>query len=258
MATTPNYAWTTPDDTNLVKNGASNIRTLANAIDATTKTVSDSIATQVATRIPLSVIDAAGDLLIGTGSDTVARLAIGANNTVLTSNGTTATWTAPATGSLTLLSTTSLTASPTNITGISQAYQHLYVVLDTVTMASNGGYWVVNPQGANVHGFRLETLGTAPTANNQTFSAFFTLGGPHGTPTTGGNLQSTLLIENYAQSGVRKFGTVKSAYHRNTTPVQVMGFEVGMIDTTSSISQLNFSLQASATGTGTVRIFGVR
>lgn len=33
MATTTNYAWTTPDDTNLVKNGASDIRTLGSAID---------------------------------------------------------------------------------------------------------------------------------------------------------------------------------------------------------------------------------
>lgn len=35
MATTTNYAWTTPDDTDLVKNGALAIRTLGSAIDAT-------------------------------------------------------------------------------------------------------------------------------------------------------------------------------------------------------------------------------
>lgn len=50
--------------------------------------------------------DAAGDLAIGTGSDTAARLAIGANNTVLTSNGTTATWSAPSAGSLSNAMTT--------------------------------------------------------------------------------------------------------------------------------------------------------
>ena len=33
MATTTNYAWTTPDDTGLVKDGASAIRTLGSAID---------------------------------------------------------------------------------------------------------------------------------------------------------------------------------------------------------------------------------
>lgn len=37
MATTTNYSWTTPDDTDLVKNGASAIRTLGSAIDTTLK-----------------------------------------------------------------------------------------------------------------------------------------------------------------------------------------------------------------------------
>jgi len=35
MATTSNYGWTIPDDTDLVKNGALAIRTLGNAIDTT-------------------------------------------------------------------------------------------------------------------------------------------------------------------------------------------------------------------------------
>jgi hypothetical protein len=34
MATTPNFNWSTPDNTGLVKNGALDIRTLGNAIDA--------------------------------------------------------------------------------------------------------------------------------------------------------------------------------------------------------------------------------
>jgi hypothetical protein len=38
-----------------------------------------------------------GDLIIGSGTSTIARLALGANGTVLTSNGTTATWAAPTT-----------------------------------------------------------------------------------------------------------------------------------------------------------------
>jgi len=42
-----------------------------------------------------AIFDAAGDLVVGTGADASARLAIGANTHVLTSNGTTATWAAP-------------------------------------------------------------------------------------------------------------------------------------------------------------------
>lgn len=35
MATSTNYGWTEPDDTEFVKNGALAIRTLGNAIDTT-------------------------------------------------------------------------------------------------------------------------------------------------------------------------------------------------------------------------------
>ena len=59
--------------------------------------VTSLIQTQLDGKINTSLINAAGDLLIGTANDTIARLEIGANGTVLTSNGTTATW-APATG----------------------------------------------------------------------------------------------------------------------------------------------------------------
>lgn len=42
-----------------------------------------------------SIWDAAGDLALGTGSNTAARLAIGAAGLLLKSNGTTATWASP-------------------------------------------------------------------------------------------------------------------------------------------------------------------
>lgn len=45
-----------------------------------------------------SLVTTAGDLLVGSGSGTLARLGIGASGTVLTSNGTTAAWSTPASG----------------------------------------------------------------------------------------------------------------------------------------------------------------
>lgn len=53
----------------------------------------------------LSPITSTGDLIIGDGVNSATRLAIGSNNTVLTSNGTTATWSAlPAGGTVTSVS----------------------------------------------------------------------------------------------------------------------------------------------------------
>jgi len=42
MATTTNYSWTTPNDTDLVKDGAAAIRTLGSSIDTTTKALNPS------------------------------------------------------------------------------------------------------------------------------------------------------------------------------------------------------------------------
>ena len=47
--------------------------------------------------IPETLIDAAGDLIVGTAADTAARLAVGTTGQVLTSNGTTAAWATPPT-----------------------------------------------------------------------------------------------------------------------------------------------------------------
>ena len=44
----------------------------------------------------LSPITSTGDLIIGNGTNSATRLPIGTNTYVLTSNGTTATWSAPA------------------------------------------------------------------------------------------------------------------------------------------------------------------
>ena len=63
-----------------------------------------------------AIWDAAGDLAVGSGADTAARLPIGANTHVLTSNGTTAAWAAPTGGGASQLSdlTDVNTSTPTS------------------------------------------------------------------------------------------------------------------------------------------------
>ena len=73
MATSPIYNWPEPDNTDLVKNGALAIRTLGDAIDTT-----------MGTMVAKSIIDAKGDLIAGSAADTALRLAVGANDLLLT------------------------------------------------------------------------------------------------------------------------------------------------------------------------------
>jgi hypothetical protein len=80
MATSPNYGWLEPDNTDLVKNGALAIRTLGNAIDTT-----------MATMTPKSTVTTKGDLVAATAASTPARLAVGNNGETLVADSSTST-----------------------------------------------------------------------------------------------------------------------------------------------------------------------
>jgi hypothetical protein len=87
-----------------------------------------------------TIFDAKADLLTATANDTPARLAVGANDTVLTADSTTATglkWAAPAaSGSMTLLHTITLSTTSHTQSSISQAYKNLYLVGQNLGAAS--------------------------------------------------------------------------------------------------------------------------
>jgi len=83
MATTTNYGWTTPDDTSLVKDGASAIRTLGTSIDTTTKNLNPSTTL--------------GDIEYRSSTaNTNTRLPIGTSGQVLAVSGGVPAWTTPA------------------------------------------------------------------------------------------------------------------------------------------------------------------
>ena len=94
MATTTNYGWDTPDDTDLVKDGAAAIRTLGSSIDTTTKnlnpetTLGDlayrSATANVKTRLALG---SAGQVLRVNSGGTAPEWATTADQTPLTTKG---------------------------------------------------------------------------------------------------------------------------------------------------------------------------
>ena len=82
MATTTNYGWTTPNDTDLVKDGAAAIRTLGSSIDTTTKALN-----------PETTL---GDIAYRSAtSNTNTRLAIGSAGQVLTVAAGVPSWASP-------------------------------------------------------------------------------------------------------------------------------------------------------------------
>ena len=88
MATTTNYSWTTPNDTDLVKDGASAIRTLGSAIDTTVYGVAtkSTINTQTGTTYTLVLADAGKLITLNNASP--ITLTVPTNATVAFATGT--------------------------------------------------------------------------------------------------------------------------------------------------------------------------
>lgn len=87
MATTTNYGWDTPDDTDLVKDGAAAIRTLGSSVDTTTKALNPSTTL--------------GDIEYRSSTaNTNTRLGIGTTGQVLSVSGGVPAWGSPSTGAI--------------------------------------------------------------------------------------------------------------------------------------------------------------
>ena len=116
MATTTNYGWTTPDDTALVKDGASAIRTLGSSVDTTTKALNPSTTL--------------GDIEYRSSTaNTNTRLGIGTTGQILSVSGGVPAWATPSSGGMTVIASGSLSGTSVSITSIPQTYVNLYLTV---------------------------------------------------------------------------------------------------------------------------------
>jgi hypothetical protein len=139
MATTTNFGWTTPNDTDLVKDGAAAIRTLGQSIDTSMMDLKGGTTGQVLAKNSNTDMDfvwsadaagmtnpmtTTGDTIYSSSGSTPARRAIGTTGQVLTVSGGLPTWATPSSpvenfsliGTGTTTSTSSVTVS--GISGI--------------------------------------------------------------------------------------------------------------------------------------------
>jgi hypothetical protein len=241
MATTTNYGWTTPDDTALVKDGASAIRTLGSSVDTTVKALNPGTT--------------AGDLDYYTAATTKARIAKGTAGQVFTMNsGATAPeWTTISTGSMTLLSTTSLSGATPTISSISGAYTDLVAVIYGVTNATADGNF-----RCDVNSSLISTQsGTEKTNTYQSITTSIRLSQANFTRTDANNVVY-LRIHNYANTSFYKPFTVYGNYLDTAGAVRAAFNTGGGVQTNSAITSLLFKNTGGDISTGTVLLYGVK
>jgi hypothetical protein len=222
MPTTTNFGWTTPADTDLVKDGAAAIRTLGSNIDTSLVDLNGGTTGQYLQKNS------------GTDLDFV--------------------WADVSAGGMTLLSTTTLSGATVTISGISGAYNDLIAVIFGVTNATASNDFRCAPNGTTniTNTLRNNDNTTWTMGTNQ----YLFLSNNNNAPTnTDANNSYTFRIYNYASTTSRKPVQVTGCYI-STTARGV--FASGQIDTTSAITSLVFSNAGGNLSTGTVLLYGVK
>jgi hypothetical protein len=322
MANTTNFGWETPDDTDLVKDGAAAIRTLGSSIDTSLVDLKGGTTGQVLSKatntdmdftwvaqddsnaIQNAIVDAKGDIISATAADTPARLAVGADNTVLTADSSTATglkwatpasgmtnpmtttgdtiysssgstparlaigstgnvltvaggvptWAAPATGGMTLISTTTLSGSSTVLSSIPSTYTNLQVQIEGMTNNTAAGTFTIyvgsvdDAQGITINDASVSTFGG---------------GGNLAVPSTIVRTNSEngfiLTIFNYSASIVNHSFSMVGSYTTSGALKRFAAFGTdGSSGSPHTISSLTFLNTGGTWASGTVKLWGIK
>jgi hypothetical protein len=210
-----------------------------------------------------SIVDAKGDIIAATAADTVARLAVGANDTVLTADSTTATglkWATPAAGGMTLLSTTTLSGATTTISSISGSYKNLYVEVEGVTNATANGVFRLAPNGSTnltMYNGLSCVDGTQSTYGRDL--DYLRLSGNAGSLTRTDSSNSWfILFSDYANTTYHKMATSLGYFVGAATSTDCVENTTAIYKSTSAITSLVFSNVGGNLSTGTVRVYGVK
>jgi hypothetical protein len=296
MATTTNYGWSTPDDTALVKDGAAAIRTLGSSVDTTTKALNPSTTlgdleyrsatANTNTRLPIGttgqvltvaggvptwgavdpllILDAKGDLITATAADTPARLAVGANDTVLTADSSTATglkWAPVASGGETLLSTTAFTTSASiTVSGISGSYNSLRIALVDMAISSPNEFINLRFNGSSSANYAfncfLSSSGGVSYTGDQGSSAIRLVNQYQSAANTNDGLIN-IYVPQYSTAGVYKTCTFSGQAISGSQSKSWMGS--GGQNDTAAISSITLLVTAGTfTAQGNILVYGVK
>jgi hypothetical protein len=250
---TTNYGFVLPTPTDLVTDLPADFEVALQGVDTQMKTNADAA-------IAKTIVDAKGDLIAGTGSDTVSRLAVGTNGQALLADSSTATglkWDTPAAGGMTLLSTTSLSGATTTISSIDQTYTTLMLEVFGVTNATGDGKLRIAPNGvAGIVTMFGTNSNTSVSMGPNEFIHLNAFDIPM--KSTDANNSFFVQINNYKSTTNYKPVLVAGVYYAAYAFTQFCVSMGGGIQTNSAITSLVFSNTGGNLSTGTVRLYGVK
>jgi hypothetical protein len=209
--------------------------------------------------IATTIVDAKGDLIAATAADTVARLAVGANDTVLTADSTAATglkWATPAAGGMTLISDTVASANSSISFSSLGSYKQLLMVWSGIYHSDTATRFNLrfNNDASNIYAqknFGFNGASVTCGGQNRTSvggDALVVFGYGTGTSTLPDTCYGSILIDNYTSTTKSKFYNLIGAYYDNASGAVQQNI-LGNYNTTTAITSLDIF---RATGTGTI------
>jgi hypothetical protein len=231
-------------------------------LDGVTSAVQTQIDSKItgSSAIAPTIVDAKGDIIAATAADTVSKLTVGANATVLTADSAEATglkWATPAAGGMTLLSTTTLSGAATTISSINQTYTNLQVVFSNITLSGGDDVLVYANATTGIIDRVGQRMRDSTVVNQAGHFSNIQIPFLEGLSTNTDNA-FVLDIYNYtATTRIKPFQVFGSS--RNPDVQQVAGIASGGIVTNSAITSITFDVSGAATFTGgTVLVYGVK
>jgi hypothetical protein len=212
-----------------------------------------------------SIVDAKGDLIAATAADTVSRLAVGANNTILTADSAEATgmkWAAAAaSGGMTLLTTTPFTASASiSITGIDQTYNQLVIVVSNAATTSTTAYPSItfnSTGGTSYASIFIRTPHTLVYAIEQQAQIYWTMDSITQTANTN-NIGAVFTINRYADTTSAKTIPFSVTALNNVGIRQSLWGTMSFNNGGAAISSVQFAVDGNWTAQGNIYIYGVK
>jgi len=237
-------------------------------VDGVTSAIQTQIDSKIgsASAINPNIVDAKGDIIAATAADTVARLAVGANDTVLTADSTAATglkWAAPAAGGMTLISTTALSGSASvALTSIPSTYTNLQLVIDRAVVTS-GGSWRIQVVPNNTSSAIINEIWMLPNSVSHNAGKVYFGEGSFYTETAT-KTGFTLNIMQYANASAFKhyntYGVRTTTASGSTDDTNPFAFSsAGVMYSTDAITSLYIKQSNAVNFTGgTAYLYGVK